>query len=439
MNRQYYYKFIFILAVIVFCVIQIYPPEKKIKRGLDLQGGIYVVLEVEQPPKGEKKLSDVTDRALEVIRNRIDALGVTEPVIQKEGINRIIVELPGVKNPEKAIELIGKTALLEFKLVNDDSGALKKAEEGDIPEGYELLYMKEKDDRDIYRDSYPLLVKKEPELTGSGLQDAYVGYDPSGFPDVNLKFSKNGAKEFEKVTRKNVGKRLAIVLDGVIKSAPSIRERISGGKAQITGKFSMSEAKELAIVLRAGALPAKVNMIYKELVGPSLGKTYIRQGFRSALYGGIIVLVFMVVYYSVFGLLADFALAMNILILLGIMATIRGVLTLPGIAGIALTCGMAVDANVLIFERIREEMKSGKSSKSSVDSGYQRAWSAIVDSNITTLIVALILFFLGQGPVRGFGLTLSVGILANLFTAVFVTKTIADYVLVNRKIERLKI
>lgn len=439
MNRQFYYKFAIILAVIVFAFFQMYPLEEKIKKGLDLQGGVHVVLEVEEPPKAEKSLSDLTDRALEIIRNRIDAFGVTEPVIQKEGTNRIIVDLPGVKNPEKAIELIGKTALLEFKLVNDNDDDLKKALEGEIPDGYELLYQKEKDDRGIYREASPLLVKKEAELTGGYLVDAYVGYGSSGFPDVNISFNKQGTEKFEDITRRNVQKRLAIILDEVVKSAPVIRERISGGRAQISGRFSMEEAKELAIVLRAGALPAKVSIIYQEIVGPSLGKTYIRKGFQSVLYGGIIILVFMVLYYLVFGLLADFALSLNILILLGILATIKGVLTLPGIAGIALTCGMAVDANVLIFERIREEMRSGKSPRSSVNAGYQRAWSAIIDSNVTTLIIGLILFFLGEGPIKGFGLTLSIGIVANLFTAVFVTKTIVDWIFVTRKVERLKI
>ena len=439
MTRDFYIKFFIIVAVAIFFAFSIYPPDKKIKKGLDLQGGVHVVLEVEKPPE-EKSVSDATDRALEIIRNRIDALGVTEPVIQKQGTNRIIVDLPGVKNPEKAIQLIGKTALLEFKLVNDDEEALKKALKGEIPEGYELLYMKGGvDERGVRREDVPFLLKKEPELTGKYIKDAYVGYDEMGFPDVILVLNKEGAKKFEEVTGRNVGRRLAIILDGVVKSAPVIRERIGVGRAQITGRFKLEEARELAIVLKSGALPAKVNMIYQEVVGPTLGKKYITQGFRSAIYGGIIVLVFMVIYYAVFGLLADFALALNILILLGILATIKGVLTLPGIAGIALTCGMAVDANVLIFERIREEIKTGKSPKASIDAGYRRAWSAIIDSNITTLIVGIILFALGEGPIKGFGLTLSIGIIANLFTAVFVTKTIVDWIIITKHVEKLRI
>jgi len=428
-----------IAAIIGLCIYQVYPPEKKIRRGLDLQGGVHVVLEVTETAQDEKTISDLADRALEVIRNRIDALGVTEPVIQKEGMKRIIVDLPGVQDPDKAIEIIGQTALLEFKLVSDDPDLLKSALEGNVPPGYQLVYYKEKDERGIYREAHPLLVKAEPELTGKYIEDAYMGYDSSGFPDVNLVFNREGAAIFEAVTAKNINKQLAIVLDGVVRSAPVIRERIPGGKAQITGKFSVEEARTLAIVLRAGALPAKMEMIYKEVVGPTLGRENIVQGFRAALYGGIIVLTFMLIYYTTFGLLADFALALNILILLGVMATLRGVLTLPGIAGIALTCGMAVDANIIIFERIREELRTGKSPKAGIDSGYKRAWTAIIDSNITTLIVGLILFFLGEGPVKGFGLTLSIGIVANLFTAVFVTKTIVDWVMLTRKIEKVRI
>ncbi|MCM8818480.1 MAG: protein translocase subunit SecD [Candidatus Omnitrophica bacterium] len=440
MKTTFAIKFGVIIVVIGFCLYLIYPPEKKIKRGLDLQGGVHIVLEIEKEKNiDEKAASDLTERALEIIRNRIDALGITEPVIQKEGTDRIVVDLPGVQEPEKAIELIGKTALLEFKLVVEDENLYKKALSGDIPEGYELLYLKEKDERGIYRETQPLLLKSQPELTGKYIVDAYVGYDRTGFPDVNLVLDKEGAKIFEEVTGKNIGRRLAIVLDGVIKSAPQIRERIPEGKAVITGKFTMEEARELAIVLRSGALPAKLNIIYQEVVGPTLGREYIQKGIKASLYGAIIVIIFMIFYYLHFGFLADFALALNILILLGIIAGIGGVLTLPGIAGIALTCGMAVDANVLIFERIREELKAGKSPKASVDAGYHKAWSAIIDSNITTLITGLVLFIFGEGAIKGFGLTLSIGIIANLFTAVFATKVIVDWIIINRKIEKLRI
>jgi len=439
MIKQYYAKFLIIAAVIGLCIWQIYPPQKKIKRGLDLQGGVQVVLEVAETEQDEHIISDLADRALEIIRNRIDALGITEPVIQKQGTDRIVIDLPGVQDPDKAIDIIGQTALLEFKLVSDDPALIKSALDGNIPEGYQLLYTKEKDERGIERETHPLLIKAEPELTGRYIKDAYLGYESSGFPYVTLELNKEGAVLFEAITGQNPNRQLAIVLDGVVKSAPVIKERISGGKAQITGRFSTEEARTLAIVLRAGALPAKMEIVYREVVGPTLGKENIIQGLRAAIYGGLIVAVFMVIYYSVFGLLANFALALNILILLGVVAMLKGVMTLPGIAGVAFTCGMAVDANVIIFERIKEELKTGKSPKAAIDAGYKRAWTAIIDSNITTIIVGVILFFLGDGPIKGFGLTLSIGILANLFTAVFATKTIVDWVMLSRKIEKVRI
>lgn len=441
MMRNHYIKVGFILAVIAYCVWQIYPPEKKIRKGLDLQGGVHIVLEVEQPPAEEKSMSDVTQRALEIIRNRVDGLGVSEPVIQKEGTNRIIVDLPGVKDTQRAVEIIGKTALLEFRLVEEDSKKLSDVLKGDsdVLKDYEVLYMQRKDERGITRETSPILVKRQPELTGAGLVDAFVGYGASGFPEVNFVLNKEGAATFAAVTGENIGRRLAIVLDGVVKSAPVIRDRIPDGRGQISGDFTMEEAKELAVVLRAGALPAKVNIIYQQIVGPTLGKEYIEKSLRAALYGVIVVVAFMIVYYYAFGFLADLAMAINLLILLAFMALFKGVLTLPGIAGIALTCGMAVDANILIFERIREELRSGKSAKSAIESGYHRAWSAILDSNITTIITGAILFFLGEGSVKGFGLTLSIGIIANLFTAVFATKAIVDFVVANRRIETLRI
>jgi len=402
MMRNHYIKVGFILAVIAYCVWQIYPPEKKIRKGLDLQGGVHIVLEVEQPPAEEKSMSDVTQRALEIIRNRVDGLGVSEPVIQKEGTNRIIVDLPGVKDTQRAVEIIGKTALLEFRLVEEDSKKLSDVLKGDsdVLKDYEVLYMQRKDERGITRETSPILVKRQPELTGAGLVDAFVGYGASGFPEVNFVLNKEGAATFAAVTGENIGRRLAIVLDGVVKSAPVIRDRIPDGRGQISGDFTMEEAKELAVVLRAGALPAKVNIIYQQIVGPTLGKEYIEKSLRAALYGVIVVVAFMIVYYYAFGFLADLAMAINLLILLAFMALFKGVLTLPGIAGIALTCGMAVDANILIFERIREELRSGKSVKSAIESGYHRAWSAILDSNITTIITGTILFFLGEGSVR---------------------------------------
>ncbi len=433
------YKLLFVLAIIGVCVWQIYPPKKKIKRGLDLMGGMQLMLQVEKSNQGGKMAKDATDRALEVIRNRIDALGVAEPVIQKAGEDRILIQLPGVKNPERAIEIIGRTALLEFKLVDDDRELLDQALSGKVPDGYEIAYLVEKDENGIQRQGSPLLLKKKAELTGSGLKDAYVGIDNNGLPEVRLEFNRKGAGKFAKITGNNIDKRLAIVLDGKVFSAPVIRDRIPGGKAQISGRFTMTEAKDLAIVLRAGALPAKLSILQKRIVGPSLGRDSIRKGTTSAILGTILVVFFMVIYYAGSGMIANFALFVNILIILAVLAFFKATLTLPGIAGIALTIGMAVDANVLIFERIREELKLRKTIRSSIDAGYERALITIVDSNLTTVIAGFVLFLFGTGPIKGFGLTLTIGILANIFTAVFITKLIFDLIGSRYKMKRISI
>ena len=433
------YKLLFVLAIIGVCIWQIYPPTKKIKLGLDLLGGMQLMLQVEKSGLKKETAKDVTDRALEVIRNRIDALGVAEPLIQKAGEDRILIQLPGVKDPERAIEIIGRTALLEFKLVNDDPGLLDKALSGDVPDGYEVAYLVEKDERGISREGSPLLLKKKTELTGSGLKDAYVGIDNNGLPEVRLEFNRKGAGKFAKITGANIEKRLAIVLDGKVFSAPVIRDRIPGGKAQISGRFTMQEAKDLAIVLRAGALPAKLSIIQKRIVGPSLGRESIKKGATSAILGAILVVLFMVIYYAASGMIANFALFLNVLIILAVLAFFKATLTLPGIAGIALTIGMAVDANVLIFERIREELKIRKMIRSSIDAGYEKALVTIVDSNLTTVIAGFVLFLFGTGPIKGFGLTLTIGILANIFTAVFVTKLIFDFICSRYKMEKLSV
>ncbi|MCL5674802.1 MAG: protein translocase subunit SecD [Candidatus Omnitrophica bacterium] len=438
--KNHYIRLSIIAAIIGLCIWAIYPVQQKIKEGLDLKGGVHIVLQVERPPNiPNPNMSDITNRALEIIRNRVDALGVVEPSIEKSGINRIIVDLPGVKEPQQAIKIIGKTALLEFDLVNDNPQKISEALSGKVPEGYQLLYSERKNASGMMEKSSPLLVKTPPELTGADLSDAQVGYSSSGFPVVNLTFNSKGTTKFSNVTSENVGKRLAIVLDGIVQSAPVIREAIPNGNAQISGNFSLTEAKNLALVLKAGALPAKVKIIYKEIIGPSLGKQYIHDAIHAALWGSIVVVIFMIVYYSAFGFLADFALALNILMLLAVMAVFKGTLTLPGIAGIALTIGMSVDANILIFERIREELKLGKSARGAIDAGYHRAWSAIIDSHITTIIAGIILFYLGAGPIKGFGFTLTVGIAANLLTAVFITKSIVDYIVASKGVEKVRI
>jgi len=419
-----------VIVLIALSVWAIYPPGEKINLGLDLKGGMHLVLEADtrRLPPGES-VKDAVDTALEVIRNRIDQFGVREPTIARQGLTRIVVDLPGIEDPQRAIELIGKTALLEFKLL-DEKGDLNKALEGDIPAGDEILYDSE---------GKAYLVKKEALLTGSAIKDARVEINQWGQPYVALDFTKEGAEKFADITGKHVGERLAIILDNVVKSAPVIKTRITGGKAVIEGNFTMEEANELRIVLKSGALPIPLNIIQNTTVGPSLGKDSIRKGLLSGIIGLIAVLIFMGVYYKKAGLIADLALILNLLFLMASLAALKATLTLPGIAGIILTIGMSIDANVIIFERIREELKRERAPRSAVDVGYDRALRTILDANITTLITALILFQFGTGPVKGFATTLSIGILASLFTAVVVTRAIFNLLLEERPVQRLSI
>ncbi len=384
-----------------------------------------------------KKLA--VEQSLETIRNRVDQFGVSEPEIIPEGDDRIIVQLPGIKDPGRAKSLIGRTALLEFKLV-DEEHSLDDALKGNIPEGSAIAYGYGQGGDTGRRTSVPYLLKNKTLLTGESLENAQVKIsDRFGEPYVSIKFNPQGANDFDRITGENVKKRLAIILDSTVHSAPVIQERISGGQAQITGSFTMDEAKDLAIVLRAGALPAPVNILEERTVGPSLGQDSIEKGIWSTIIGAILVIVFMVVYYKLSGLVANVALLLNLLIMLAIMAAFRATLTVPGIAGIVLTIGMAVDANVLIFERIREELRAGKTPRASVDAGYTKAFLTILDSNITTLIAALLLFQFGTGPVKGFAVTLSIGIVASMFTAIYVTRIIFDYFVWNRKIQALSV
>ncbi|RMG91015.1 MAG: protein translocase subunit SecD [Zetaproteobacteria bacterium] len=379
------------------------------------------------------------DQAIEVIRSRIDALGTTEPTIVKQGERRILVQIPGYEDTAHAKELIGRTAQLEFKLV-DEKGDLQKALNGQIPPGDIIMYgPKETRNGRTYRQPY--LLKKRTELSGTEVADARVSID-SRFNEyaVTLKFNSKGARKFDKLTAAHVGERFAIILEGVVMSAPVIRERIAGGTAQITGSFTPKEAHDLAIVLRAGALPAPVKVVEERSIGPSLGQDSVEQGMNSIIIGAILVLLFMVVYYRAFGLVANIALLFNMLIIVAAMSMLGATLTLPGIAGIVLTIGMAVDANVLIFERIREELHLGKTPLAAIDGGFDKALSTIVDANITTLIAAIVLFQFGSGPVKGFAVTLSVGILASMFTAIMVTRGIIAFATSKRRrIEKLSI
>jgi len=379
------------------------------------------------------------DQAIEVIRNRIDALGTTEPVIVKQGSRRILVQIPGYEDTNRAKNLIGRTAQLEFKLV-DEKGDLQKALNTAPPPGDVVMYGTPKNPKDL-KSGQPYLLKKRTELSGTEVVDARVSID-SRFNEyvVNLKFSSKGARKFDKLTSSHVGERFAIILEGVVQSAPVIRERIAGGSAQISGGFAPQEAHDLAIVLRAGALPAPVKVVEERSIGPSLGQDSIDMGLTSMVIGGVLVLLFMVAYYRIFGLVANLALIFNLLLIVAAMSLIGATLTLPGIAGIVLTIGMAVDANVLIFERIREEVRLGKTPFAAIDGGFDKAFTTIVDANITTLIAAIVLFQFGSGPVKGFAVTLSVGILASMFTAITVTRAIISLAMEKRgRVESLSI
>jgi preprotein translocase subunit SecD len=378
-------------------------------------------------------------QALETIRNRIDQFGVSEPDIRRQGDDQILLQLPGVKDQQRAKELIGRTALLEFRLV-DETHDLEAALRGEVPAGSEVLYEISRDPQTNRSLKTPYLLKKRAVLTGEYLTDARVQIDSQyNDPYVSIDFDAKGGQIFERVTGENVKKRMAIVLDGNVYSAPVIQERISGGKARITGNFTTEEARDLAIVLRSGALPAPLILEEERSVGPSLGAESIRSGMISMIVGGLLVVVFMPIYYRRAGLIADAALLVNILLIAGGLAAFQATLTMPGIAGIILTIGMAVDANVLIFERIREELTLGKPPRAAVDAGFDRATLTILDANVTTLIAALVLFQFGTGPVKGFAVTLSLGVVASLFTALVLSRAIFEQTLAGRKVEHLSI
>ena len=393
------------------------------------------------PEEESEHLKDMAVRqALETIRNRIDQFGVSEPDIRRQGGDRILIQLPGVQDTERAKSLIGKTALLEFKLV-DEANDVNAALEGSMPRDSQILYSYDIDPAtNLKTNSVPYLLKKRTLLTGANLTDARVQIDSQyNEPYVSIDFDRKGGRIFAKITEENVKKRLAIVLDNRVYSAPVIQEKISGGRARITGNFTTEEANDLAIALRAGALPAPVKILEERTVGPSLGQDSIRKGLISMAIGGALVILFMILYYRGSGIIADLALALNICLIAAGLAGFQATLTLPGIAGIILTIGMAVDANVLIFERIREELTLGKTARSAVEAGYDRATLTILDANVTTLIAALVLFQFGTGPVKGFAVTLSLGVISSLFTALVLTRQIFEYLLINRRMKRLSI
>ncbi|PYM98933.1 MAG: protein translocase subunit SecD [Candidatus Rokuibacteriota bacterium] len=507
-----------VAVVVAVSIWYLYPPKKTINLGLDLQGGIHLMLGVE----ADKHVASQTDRAaedlksalerkgigvrriaregdttiqvelanpqswndvltvvsefsaferreedqaagrfklvatqrrinqlrddavrqgLETIRNRVDQFGVAEPTITRQGNDRILIQLPGVQDPARAKALIGKTALLEFKLL-DERTSVEQALAGQRPETSEILYRRDVDKQTKVERKTPYVVQKRSLLSGAELTRAEVQADPNspGNWQVAIEFTPTGTRIFGEVTEQNVGKHLAIILDGNVYSAPRMNERIPGGRAVITGQFTVDDARDLAIVLRAGALPAPVVILEERTVGPSLGADSVRRGITAIVASAVVVVLFMMVYYRLAGLIADVALTLNLLILLACMAAFGATLTLPGIAGIALTIGMAVDTNILIFERIREELRVGKTPRSAIDAGFTRAFRTIIDTHLTVMVTAAILYNFGTGPVKGFAVSLFVGLAASLFTAYFFTRLLFDVVYQGRtKVQTISI
>jgi preprotein translocase subunit SecD len=373
-------------------------------------------------PEAERKIQEfAVKQNIQTLRNRVNELGVAEPVIQQQGVDRVVVQLPGVQDTAKAKDILGRTATLEIRLV-DEEGDINAAAAGQVPFGDDLFQN---------REGHPILVKKDVVLTGDSITDAAPGFDhQTNRPAVHVNLDGKGARIFKDITRENVGRRMAILLiehgQTEIVTAPTIQEEIGGGRVQITGMDSPQEASDVALLLRAGALAAPMTIVEERTVGPSMGKENIEKGFHSNIWGFFAVVVFMIFYYRVFGLFSSLALAINGFFLIALLSMLQATLTLPGLAGIALTLGMAIDANVLINERIREELRTGATPQASIHAGYDRAWGTILDSNLTTLIAGVALFWLGSGPVRGFAVVLCLGILTSMFSAVTVSRAMVN-------------
>jgi preprotein translocase subunit SecD len=400
----------------------------------EVQDGAELKLTATLKPEAQKRIQEFAIKQnITTLHNRINELGVAEPVIQQQGADRIVVQLPGVQDTAKAKDILGRTATLEVRLVDDENSqnpaVMEEAARGQPPIGTEYY---------VERSGAPLLVRKQVVLTGDRLTDAQPGFDSqTNQAAVHINLDGRGARIFKDVTRENVGKRMAILLiekgKGEVVTAPVIREEIGGGRVQITGMHSPQEANDVALLLRAGALAAPMEIVEERTVGPSLGADNIERGFNSTLIGFAVIALFMVVYYQLFGIISVLALATNMFLLVALLSMMQATLTLPGIAGIALTLGMAIDANVIIAERIREELRNGMTPQAALAAGYERAWDTILDSNITTLIAGVALFWLGSGPVRGFAVVLCLGILTSMFSAVIVSRAMVNLVYGSRR------
>lgn len=450
------WRLIFVIAVVLIAAVVAFPIKGKVRLGLDLRGGVHIILQAKGTPQSPLT-PDSLERLLVVLRSRIDQYGIAEPVIQREGEDRIAVDLPGIEDPEAALDLIGRTAVLQFRQVlgesphapakpvrsNYDSDEQFKEAEGRWTQAKNEVDLYIKQMQDSVKGKDDMMVAKgenggayllgKQYVGGGALTKAETNFDQFGKAAVSLKFNSDGAKLFDEATAANIGKQIAIVLDGVVISAPVVQQRISGGEAQITGSFTTEEANRLAIMLRAGALPVNVEILENRSVGPTLGADSINDGVKSGLIGAALVVVFMIVYYGMLGIAADIALAVAMLLVVATLIALRSTLTLPGIGGMVLTIGMAVDGNILIYERMKEEYRSGKTTMAALDAGFRKALVVILDSNITTLIAAAILFYFGSGPIRGFAVTLSIGVVASVFCNTVVTRTLLGILLSVRK------
>jgi preprotein translocase subunit SecD len=391
------------------------------QRSLEISDAGGGLIRLTVPPAAiTERVRQSVEQSIQIVERRVNELGTVEPLIQRQGVDRILVQVPGLQDPTRLKELLGKTAKLDFRMV-DSTVPPDQAQQGRVPPDSEVLMSSTSP-------KTPYVIKKQVLVSGADLTDAQPGFDQrTGEPIVSFRFNTSGSRKFAQATTENVGQPFAIVLDNEVISAPVIREPITGGSGQISGSFTVQAANDLAILLRAGALPAPLTIIEERTVGPGLGQDSIEKGELAAYVGSIMVIVFMLVTYRLFGVFANIAVAINVAMIFGVLSLLNATLTLPGIAGIVLTVGIAVDSNVLIYERIREELRGGRNAISAIDAGFKRALSTILDSNITTFIAAAVLFYIGTGPVRGFAVTLGIGIITTVFTAFTLTRLIVAW------------